>query len=193
MAHKLKTLYLRLLEWIVILSLATILVLVTANVFLRYAFNSGIFLSDGMSSLLFAWMTFIGSILVLYDRGHIGVDMLVRRLPMSLRRLCFLLIHVIMIYATWLLLTGSWTQMMINLHVYSPATRLPIAVLYAAGVLFAVASGLFLITQLALLLTGRLNDANLVVSAGEDEAEAGRVATDLGDNTHLHVAKVASK
>jgi TRAP-type C4-dicarboxylate transport system permease small subunit len=193
MAHKLKTLYLRLLEWIVILSLATILVLVTANVFLRYVFNSGIFLSDGMSSLLFAWMTFIGSILVLYDRGHIGVDMLVRRLPMSLRRLCFLLIHVIMIYATWLLLTGSWTQMMINLHVYSPATRLPIAALYAAGVLFAVASGLFLITQLALLLTGRLNDSNLVVSAGEDEAEAGRVATDLGDNTHLHVAKVASK
>ncbi|EIM31067.1 TRAP transporter small permease [Microvirga lotononidis] len=193
MAHTLKTFYLRLLEWMVIFSLTSILILVTANVFLRYVFNSGIFLSDGMSGLLFAWMTFIGSILVLYDHEHIGVDMLVRRLPVLLRRLCFGLIHIIMIYATWLLLTGSWTQMMINLHVYSPATRLPIAVLYAAGVLFAVASGLFLVTQLALLLTGRLNDADLVVSAGEDEAEADRVATDLGNKTHLTVAKVGSK
>lgn len=191
--QRLKNLYLRLLEWIVIFSILAILVLISTNVFLRYVFNSGIFLSEGVAGLLFAWMTFVGAILVLYDREHIGVDMLVRRLPLQLRRLCFVITHVIMIYSTWLLLKGSWTQAIINLHVISPATQLPIAVLYAAGVVFAGASGLFLISQLVLMLAGRLQEHDLVVSAGEDESETGRIADELQQQARLDVAKVAAK
>ncbi|WP_266064807.1 TRAP transporter small permease [Brucella intermedia] len=178
MGH-LKSFYLRLLEWVVITSILAILVLIFANVFLRYAFNSGIFLAEGIARLLFVWMTFIGALLVLYDRGHIGVDMAIRRLPLQLRRVCFVLTHAIMIYATWLLLKGSWAQALINLHVVSTETRLPIALLYLAGVAFAAASGLFLISQLVLMLSGKLTDDELVVSVGEDEAEADRVASEL--------------
>lgn len=178
MGH-LKNFYLRLLEWMVVISILAVLVLIFANVVLRYAFNSGIFLAEGIAGLLFVWMTFIGALLVLYDRGHIGVDMAVRRLPLQVRRVCFVLTHGIMIYATWLLLTGSWAQALINLHVISTATRLPIALLYLAGVVFAAASGLFLISQLILMLSGKLADDELVVSVGEDEAEADRVASEL--------------
>lgn len=178
MGH-LKNFYLRLLEWVVITSILAILFLIFANVFLRYAFNSGIFLAEGIARLLFVWMTFIGALLVLYDRGHIGVDMAVRRLPLQLRRVCFVLTHVIMIYATWLLLKGSWAQALINLHVASTETGLPIALLYLAGVVFAAASGLFLVCQLLLMLTGKLTDEELVVSVGEDEAEADRMASKL--------------
>lgn len=178
MGH-LKNFYLRLLEWMVVISILAVLVLIFANVVLRYAFNSGIFLAEGIAGLLFVWMTFIGALLVLYDRGHIGVDMAVRRLPLQVRRVCFVLTHGIMIYATWLLLTGSWAQALINLHVISTATRLPIALLYLAGVVFAAASGLFLISQLILMLSGKLANDELVVSVGEDEAEADRVASEL--------------
>lgn len=178
MGH-LKNFYLRLLEWMVVISILAVLVLIFANVVLRYAFNSGIFLAEGIAGLLFVWMTFIGALLVLYDRGHIGVDMAVRRLPLQLRRVCFVLTYGIMIYATWLLLKGSWAQALINLHVISTATRLPIALLYFAGVAFAAASGLFLISQLVLMLSGKLTDDELVVSVGEDEAEADRVASEL--------------
>ncbi|UXS43019.1 TRAP transporter small permease (plasmid) [Agrobacterium tumefaciens] len=178
MGH-LKKIYLRLLDWVVITSILAILFLIFANVFLRYAFNSGIFLAEGIARLLFVWMTFIGALLVLYDRGHIGVDMAVRRLPLQLRRVCFVLTHGIMIYATWLLLKGSWAQALINLHVVSTETGLPIALLYLAGVVFAAASGLFLISQLILMLSGKLTDEDLVVSVGEDEAEADRVASEL--------------
>ena len=187
----LKQLYLRMLEWTVVLSVFAILLLISANVFLRYVFNSGIFLSEGISGLLCAWMTFVGAILVLYDREHIGVDMLVRRLPLQLRRLCFAVTHVIMIYATWLLLKGSWTQAVINLHVISPATGLPIGTLYAAGVVFAAASGVFLLSELARMLTGRLADGDLVVSAGEDESEAERVAGVLQRQSDLESAKAS--
>lgn len=190
MGH-LKKFYLKLLEWVVILSLLAVLVLIFANVLLRYAFNSGIFLAEGIAGLLFVWMTFIGALLVLYDRGHIGVDMAVRRLPLQLRRVCFVLTHGIMIYATWMLLKGSWAQALINLHVVSTATRLPIALLYLAGVVFAAASGLFLISQLVLMLSGKLTNDELVVSVGEDEAEADRIASELQRDELAHARGVS--
>lgn len=168
-----RNIYLGILRWIVILCMAGMLCLIFCNVVLRYAFNSGIYLSEGISGLLYVWMTFIGALLVLYERGHIGVDMLVRRLPLALRRGAFAVTHLVMLYVTWLLLIGSWQQMQINLHVISPATKLPIGLVYAAGVFFAVMSGLFLISQLLLLLTGRLT--NLTVAVSEDEEEAERL------------------
>ncbi|SMO96389.1 TRAP transporter small permease [Paracoccus laeviglucosivorans] len=167
--------YLALLRWIVIACMFGILFLIFASVVLRYAFNMGIYLSEGLSGLMYVWMTFVGALLVLYERGHIGVEMLVCRLPVPLRKLAFAVTHAVMLYVTWLLLTGSWQQMMINLHVFSPATRLPIGLMYAAGVFFAAASALFLIWQLIALVTGRLSDANLIVAAGEDEDEAARL------------------
>lgn len=168
-----RNIYLGILRWIVILCMAGMLCLIFCNVVLRYAFNSGIYLSEGISGLLYVWMTFIGALLVLYERGHIGVDMLVRRLPMSLRRMAFAATHLVMLYVTWLLLVGSWQQMQINLSTISPATMLPIGLVYAAGVFFAAMSGMFLISQLLLLVTGRLT--NLTVAVSEDEEEAERL------------------
>ncbi len=176
-----RKIYLALLRWIVIVCMFGMLFLIFANVVLRYAFNTGIYLSEGLSGLMYVWMTFVGALLVLYERGHIGVEMLVRRLPVPLRKLAFAVTHVVMLYVTGLLLTGSWQQMVINLHVVSPATRLPIALMYAAGVIFAAASALFLISQLIALLTGRLSDADLIVAAGEDEDETARL---LADEVH---------
>ncbi|MDT1062269.1 TRAP transporter small permease [Paracoccus sp. CPCC 101403] len=170
-----RNIYLGILRWIVILCVAGMLCLIFANVVLRYAFNSGIYLSEGISGLLYVWMTFIGALLVLYERGHVGVDMLVRRLPAPMRRAAFGLTHAIMLYVTWLLLVGSWQQAKINLHVISPATHLPIGMMYLAGVFFAVMSGLFLIMQIVLLVSGRLTDDDLKVSVSEDEDEAERL------------------
>ncbi|HWL57609.1 MAG TPA: TRAP transporter small permease [Paracoccus sp. (in: a-proteobacteria)] len=171
----LRNIYLGILRWIVILCMVGMLCLIFCNVVLRYAFNSGIYLSEGVSGLLYVWMTFIGALLVLYERGHVGVDMLVRRLPPAMRRMTFALTHVIMLYVTWLMLVGSWQQARINLHVISPATHLPIGAMYLAGVVFAVMSGIFLLSQLVLLLAGRLADDDLTVSAAEDEDEAERL------------------
>ncbi len=123
-----RNIYLGILRWIVILCMARMLCLIFCNVVLRYAFNSGIYLSEGVPGLLYVWMTFIGALLVLYERGHIGVDMAVRRLPMSLRRVAFAVTHLIMLYVTWLLLVGSWQQMQINLHTISPAPMAVIAI-----------------------------------------------------------------
>ncbi len=168
-------LYLSALRWVVIASMIGMLGLIFSNVVLRYAFSSGIFLAEGVSGLLHVWMTFVGALLVLYDKGHIGVEILVRRLPVALQSAAFALTHLIMLYVTWLFLTGSWQQMIINLNVISPATKLPMAMLYAAGVFFSAFSAVFLASQLIALVRGKLSPSDLIIAHGEDEEEAERL------------------
>ena len=73
--------YFHLLKGLIALCLAIMVVLVFGNVVLRYAFNSGITVSEEVSRWLFVWLTFLGAIVALKEHGHLGSDMLVSRLP----------------------------------------------------------------------------------------------------------------
>src|SRR4029078_8215679 len=101
-------LYCRILKCIIALCLAVMVVLVFGNVVLRYAFNSGITVSEELSRWLMVWLTFLGAIVALLEHAHLGVDTLVRALPPAGKRICFVLSYGLMLYADWLLLAGSW-------------------------------------------------------------------------------------
>jgi TRAP-type C4-dicarboxylate transport system permease small subunit len=164
--------YCRLLEWLLVGLLALMVVLVFGNVVMRYAFNSGITLSEEVSRWLFVWMTFLGAIVALRERGHLGSDMLVSRLGPKGKRVCLAAGQSLMLYATWLLLSGSWAQARINADVEAPVTGASVAIFYACGVVFALSSGLLLALDLWRTLTGRLSDDELVmVQESEDVAQ----------------------
>ncbi len=73
--------YCRALTVLMALCLVAMVVMVFGNVVLRYGFNSGITLSEELSRWLFVWMTFLGAVVALADRTHLGTDALVSRLP----------------------------------------------------------------------------------------------------------------
>src|SRR3712207_9594758 len=75
--------YFWLLKGLIALFLAVMVVLVFGNVVLRYAFNSGITVSEELSRWLFVWLTLLGAIVAMREHGHLGVDSLVKRLPTS--------------------------------------------------------------------------------------------------------------
>jgi TRAP-type C4-dicarboxylate transport system permease small subunit len=153
-------------------ALAVMVVLVFGNVVLRYAFNSGIAVSEEVARWLFVWLCFMGAVVALKEGGHLGTDMLVSRLPVAGKKGCMLLGHLLMLYVTWLFLDGSWQQARLNLDVTAPVTGAPVAVFYAAGVVFSVCAGLLLLLRLARLLTGRLQERELVaIKESEEEAE----------------------
>jgi TRAP-type C4-dicarboxylate transport system permease small subunit len=161
----------RLLELLIALCLAVMVVMVFGNVVLRYVFNSGIAVSEELSRWLFVWMTFIGAIVALKERGHLGTDMLVARLPRKGKLVCMVASQLLMLWVTLLLLQGSWAQVLINRDVEAPVTGAPMAVVYMAGVVFAVPAGLLLLAELLRTLTGRLRDDELVmVQESEDRA-----------------------
>ncbi len=153
------------------LSLAVMALMVFGNVVLRYAFNSGIAVSEELSRWLFVWLTFLGAMVALKENGHLGTDMLVSRLGRNGKRICLGLSQLLMLGCTALLFQGSLAQVKINLDVEAPVTGLPMAIVYAAGIAFAVPVFLLLLWQFWRTLSNRLGDDELVaVQESEDLA-----------------------
>jgi TRAP-type C4-dicarboxylate transport system permease small subunit len=96
--------YFHLLKFCIAAFLAIMVALVFGNVVLRYAFNLGITTSEELSRLLFVWLTFLGAIVALREHGHVGVDIVVRLLPAAGKKLCYIVAHILMRFATWLFL-----------------------------------------------------------------------------------------
>lgn len=164
-------LYFKLLKLLIVLCMVGMIVLVFGNVVLRYAFNSGISVSEELSRWLFVWMIFLGSIVALKDRAHMGLDSLVRRLPPLGQRICLVIGHVLMLYICWLVFSGSWQQAVINLEVVAPASGLSMALFYAAGLVFGASAAVILIYELYLVLFGKLADDELVMVKESDAGE----------------------
>ena len=87
-----------------------------------------------------------------------------------------------MLAVNWMLFQGSWAQTRINWEVEAPVTGAPMAVVYFAGVVFAVPAALLLLVQLWRTATGRLHDCELVmVPASEGLAHTSSPATPAPD------------
>lgn len=149
--------YFRLLKLLVVGCMAVMVVMVFGNVMLRYAFNSGISVSEELSRWCFVWMVFLGALIALREHAHLGLDSLVKRLPMMGQRICLVIGHLLMLFVCWLITKGSWAQAVINLDVTAPASGLSMAWFYAAGVVFGVSAGVILLAELIQALRGRLN------------------------------------
>lgn len=159
-------------EFLIALMLALMVVLVFGNVVLRYGFNSGIAVSEEVSRWLFIWITFLGAVVALRERAHLGVDMLVSRLPVAGKKLCLAASYLCMLYILWLLYAGSLAQMRINWDTEAPVTGASMAIVYAAGAVFAVCAALILLTDFVRLLAGRLSVDELVSIQESEEAAA---------------------
>ena len=172
--------YCRGLEGLMALMLAIMVIMVFGNVVLRYGFNSGITVSEEMSRWLFVWMTFLGAIVAVREHGHLGTDMLISKLPTWGKKLCLYLSHGLMLFASYLLLTGSWQQTLINWDVSAPTTGASVAIFYIVGVVFGVSAIVFLLYDLWRALSGQLSDAELVmVHESEEQGDIDRINADL--------------
>ena len=163
--------YCKLLDALIALALAIMVVLVFGNVVLRYAFNSGITVSEEVSRWLFVWVTFLGAAVAVKERGHLGTDFLVARLPVLGKKVCLVVGHLLMLYATWLLFSGSLAQAKINWDVEAPVTGASVAIFYASGIVFAVSAAVILGMDLWRVVTGQVSEAELVQVRESEETE----------------------
>ena len=164
-------------RWInllIALALAVMVVMVFGNVVLRYAFNSGIAISEEVSRWLFVWITFLGAIVAVKEHGHLGTDLVLTKLPPIAQRVCLVISHGLMLFCTWLLFSGALSQARINWGVEAPVTGASVAIFYASGVVFAVAAGLLLALDLWRTVSGQMPDSELVqISESEELAAVG--------------------
>ena len=164
--------YTRALDMLSGLCLAIMVVLVFGNVVLRYTANSGITVSEELSRWLFVWLTFMGAVVALRDHGHLGTDVLVSRLPAVGKKVCLVLAQVAMLYVSWLLLKGSWAQMVINADTEAPVTGASVGIFYASGVLMGGSAIAILLRDLLRTLFVPLSDNELVMVQESEELAA---------------------
>ena len=77
----------KLMDGIAVLCMVLILVLVLAQVVMRYVFNTPLTWSEELAVFVMIWLTFIGSLICMRDNEHIEVTILVDHMPRALKRI----------------------------------------------------------------------------------------------------------
>ena len=169
--------YFRILKYMVVFLVATMVVLVFGNVVLRYGFNSGITVSEELSRWSFVWLTYTAAIIAMRENTHLGMDSFVSMLPVWGKKICYVLSHIIMIFCVALFATGSWEQAVINYGLSAPASGLSAGIFfYGTGLFFCVPAGLILLNNLYRMFTGQLKDDQLIsVKESEEDLDEAKL------------------
>jgi TRAP-type C4-dicarboxylate transport system permease small subunit len=162
----------RALEVVMVLCLVVMLVMVFGNVVLRLFFNTGIDLSDEIPRFAFVWMTFLGAIVGMRRRAHLGVDIVVRLLPALGRRVCWALSQVVMLVCCVYIVYGTWLQHDIIKGNASPVAQLSMLWVFGVSYLTGTAIGLICLSNLLRLVTGQVSDDDLIDVHEEGMADA---------------------
>ncbi len=178
------------LDYLIALALLIMVIMVFGNVVLRYAFNSGITVSEELSRWLFVWLTFLGAIVALKEHGHLGTDMLTSRLPRAGKLACMVVSLVLMLWMCWLIFQGSLEQAKINLGNEAPVTGWSMAIVYASGIVFSIGAGLLLLRELFRVATGKARDDELVMT--QESEDLAHLEAEIEGVTHEHSHEHAS-
>jgi TRAP-type transport system small permease protein len=153
--------YCRVLDVGIAVFLGLMVIMVFGNVVLRYGFNSGIAISEELSRWLFVWVTFMGAVVALKERGHLGTDMLTSRLGLAGKKFCLALSFILMLFLCGVVFKGAWEQTKINYASTSAAMEVSMAIFFASGLMFSALGGLIILRDLFRLLTGKMSEAEI--------------------------------
>ncbi|ADH89208.1 Tripartite ATP-independent periplasmic transporter DctQ component [Ancylobacter novellus DSM 506] len=171
----------RVIEVVMVLCMVVMLVTVFSNVVLRLGFNTGINLSDELPRFAFVWLTFLGAIVGLHRRAHLGVDLVVRALPLLGRKLCWGISQAIMLVCSLYMLYGTWLQHDIIAGNSSPVAQISTLWVYGVSYVTGTAIGLICIANLIGLFLGHVAEEELIDVNEEGMSEVHEIEHELAD------------
>ncbi len=160
--HVVPRYFFKLLEFLVVILMVAMVAMVFGNVFLRYAFNSGITISDEMSRYCFIWLTYIGAMVAMREGGHLGVDTLVKHLSRGGKKICLFLSESLMLFCNGLFMLGTWKMHDLQVTNVSPVAGLSMIWVFGIGYVVSLVMGMMNIRVLYRLLSGRITEAELI-------------------------------
>jgi len=135
---------------------AAMVIAVTANMTSRLLFNRPIIQSDEISRYCFIWLCFIGAVSALGYGEHIGVDLVVKRLPEKLQKGVLVLTHLMMSALSAVCSWYGWIIAGKALGQMSSVTPIPYGyVVLIMPIRFLAMSVIFLKTVARILRGGR--------------------------------------
>ena len=183
----------RALEVVMVLCLVVMLVMVFGNVILRLFFNTGIDLSEEIPRFAFVWMTFLGAIVGMRRRAHLGVDILVQALPVLGRRICWGLSQAVMLVCCVYIVYGTWLQHEIIEGNASPVAQLSMLWVFGVSYLTGSAIGLMCLSNLVRLVAGKVSDDELIDVHEEGMVDALEAEREMAAQAAAHPAHGGNK
>lgn len=121
-------------EYLIGAILVALIVSVSCNVVGRALFNNSLPWADELARMLFIWLVFIGAAAAFSRYEHIAVDALVRRLPLRLAHMLYLLQHLIITALMVVMMWGGY-QVLARSSGRSAIMGVPLSVLSLSLVL----------------------------------------------------------
>lgn len=171
-------LFFKALEVLIVVCLVAMVVMVFGNVVLRYTMNSGILVSEEMSRYCFIWLTYIGAMVAMREKGHLGVDTLVRHLPLLGKKTCFFLSESLMLLCNGLFFLGTWKMHELQVTNVSPVVGISMIWIYGIGYVVSAVMAIINLDMLYKLITGQLRESDLVVVHAEDQVDLSAVGVE---------------
>lgn len=132
MLRRLEHAYTRFLEASIVGLVAAVVLIVSAQIYVRTVHNMSFSWSEELARLCLAWLTFLGAAVVMERGAHIRVDVVSNALPPKVRAWLDVVLHVFMLlFVGVLVLTGPnviWKAHSVELS----ALRVPASTMYAA-------------------------------------------------------------
>lgn len=124
-------------EYLIGAILVALIVSVSCNVVGRALFNHSLPWADELARMLFIWLVFIGAAAAFSRYEHIAVDALVRRLPLRLAHMLYLLQHLIITGLMSVMIWGGY-QVLTRSSGRSAIMGLPLSLLSLSLVLCVI-------------------------------------------------------
>ena len=151
--------------------LAAMVLLIAANVFMRYVLNSGITWSEEVALVFVVWFTFIALALGVKQRLHISLCLLPEKISPKIDFLLSKLTDIVILFMGYIMIHYGWILVQFTSRSILPATGVPASVLYFPLVL----SGVLVLYEGGMNLLGLdKGDANM-----DANFSGGRCASDV--------------
>jgi len=152
--HKLVDHWFRLLNLLVVGCMVAMVFMVFGNVVLRYCF---------------IWLTYIGAMIAMREKSHLGVDTLIKHLGRGGKKACLFISESLMLWCNLLLILGTWKMHELQVTNVSPVVGISMIWIYGIGYVVGVVMALFNLHVLWRIVSGRIGDDELVqVRESED-------------------------
>lgn len=134
LAKKLIWFYNHLEEYLLVICLAVMVVVIFAQVVMRYCFNSSLVWSEELARVLFIWVSWLGISYGQKKYEHITVNMFVDKLRGGVKKAVTLIAHLcsIAILVTFAIQGVTVVSEVMNIGSHTPALDIPKWLLYAA-------------------------------------------------------------
>ena len=172
----------RLLEVVLVISMAVMFVLVFVNVMMRIFLNSGIDFAEEIPRFAFIWMTFVGAVIGMHRHTHLGVDMVVAALPVLGRRICWGISQAVMTVCSLYMLYGTWMQHEIISSNASPVLQMSMLWVFGVSYLTGTAITVICASNLVRLFLGQVEESELIDVQEEGMEEALEVEKEMAEH-----------